>query len=910
MDTAAWNGKQQGATGARLRPYALQVDGHSSPLGVDNPAPRFTWRLESAARGAAPAGARLWVATSAERLREGADVWDSGELEGEMLAADYAGPKLAGSRRYWWRVAVTDETGQTVISEVAFFDTGLFPGDWRSSWIWRSSDVSINDFAYLRKEIVLRGPVALAKLYVSAHNTAQIYVDGVRISGFGLPAPTAPAKRKYYLAYDATSLITHGTCCIAAIAHYLGGGGQNYVNGLPGFRLQLEVVYADGSAESFGTDTSWQALKEMPHRPGTPYQQKRRVSAIEQVDARKREPQWLLAGYDSAKCLPATEAAAEAQSWPMQWQRIAEGAVDESIVPTLLQRVEGEDGEGLRQVFDAGKIVSGWPRLALAGVSGATVRMRYSEDLDEMGFVKHNVCNERSDYYYDEYTMNGDGWQTWQPDLSFKAFRYVEISGYPQEIVPGTNVWIVSARTGLAVEGSFNCSEPLLNELYAVSMQTQKNNVLGQIVDCPHREQAQYLADSDLQAELLLYNFDARHALDKVVADFADGQLEDGTFPFVFPSNVNDPAFKLQIPEWDLHYTSLLRKLYDYYGDERALARYWEPASRMADYYLAVADNAVGLVPLDKGWHISDWPYPTVDHQGDYLTVQNVKLYESVRALADIASVLGREADHDKYARQAERLGASIVAGLYDRERKRYRDSSGSTAAHQGVTAIAALASLVPAEDVASVAAQLADEPWVCKTVLSLPLLRFLFEHGRPEAAYRLINRESYPGWGYMIKMGARTLWEGWDDIESHCHAWNGYPARLLQEYIVGIRRVAAGFAAVRIKPYWPADLSYAEATVPTVRGPVRSRWERLDGGNIIILTVSVPPTMAAELVVADPRGLAPARVSESGIDVWRDGRFCEGATGVNDGAIIAEGLRIGIAPGSYSFTLMFGEAG
>ena len=35
---------------------------------------------------------------------------------------------------------------------------------------------------------------------------------------------------------------------------------------------------------------------------------------------------------------------------------------------------------------------------------------------------------------------------------------------------------------------------------------TQKNNILGLLVDCPHREQAQYLGDSALQAESIIYN--------------------------------------------------------------------------------------------------------------------------------------------------------------------------------------------------------------------------------------------------------------------------------------------------------------------------------------------------------------------------------------------------------------------
>ena len=97
--------------------------------------------------------------------------------------------------------------------------------------------------------------------------------------------------------------------------------------------------------------------------------------------------------------------------------------------------------------------------------------------------------------------MHGRGViEYWRPDFSFKAFRYVEVTGYPQPIEEGQSR-ICSAGTAMARTGHFRCSSEFLNKLYDVCLQTRRNNVLGQVVDCPHREQAQYLADTDLQAE-------------------------------------------------------------------------------------------------------------------------------------------------------------------------------------------------------------------------------------------------------------------------------------------------------------------------------------------------------------------------------------------------------------------------
>ncbi|GGD94281.1 alpha-L-rhamnosidase [Paenibacillus nasutitermitis] len=883
--------------------HHLRVNDHKEPLGIGNEPIRFSWRLGSETRGAGTETTRLHVASSRELLLSGkGDIWEAESQERNLLQVDYNGPAFEGRRRYWWRVSVTDREGHRTESEIAFFDTGLFMDQWKAKWIWRPGKRQVNDFVYFRKEMNLRKPVALAKIFVSAHNVFQLYVNGTRLGGSVSPAPTHPGKHKYVMAYDATALLEKGRNALGVIAHYLGGTGQNYVDGLPGFCLQMEIDYTDGSSQTFKTDASWLVLADPPHRSGTDYQQNRRVSAIEDVDARKLPGDWNRAGGGSGEWLKAKLAAASVQRWSPMWQPIPEGAVEELIVPAVTQPAHIRDEERV-QVFDAGRIISGWPLIKLQGIAGVTLRIRYSEDLDENGRVKHHVANETSASYYDQYTMRGDDTESWQPDLSYKAFRYLEVTGYPDDIIPGENLWAVSAHTDLAYEGQFACSSSLLNDMYEASIRTQKNNVLGQVVDCPHREQAQYLADSDLQAEALLFNFDARHILEKVNADFADSQYADGTFPFVFPSNNAHPDFNLQIPEWDLHYNTLLWKIYYIYGDERILEKYYGTAKRMADYYLGILDKELGLVPLDKGWHISDWPYPTVDHDSRVLTVENMKLYAAVQVLVDMASLTGREEDRAAYSSQLDRLKTNIVKHLYDRSHRRFRDALDSDRMHQGVSGLGLHLDLVPEEDKPALVEALADGPWECRTVLGLPLLRALFENGRPDAAYGIIDNGEYPGWGYMIRQGAKTMWEGWEDIESHSHAWNGYPARLMQEYMAGIQPAGPGFEQVRIKPYPAPELAFAEASVPTVRGAVQVRWERLENG--LRLISDIPTTMTAEIMLRMPETGGITSIRESQGEVWKDGSFVSGVAGVLGGDKRGDLLVLRLESGRYEFTII-----
>ncbi|MCT1399959.1 glycoside hydrolase family 78 protein [Paenibacillus sp. p3-SID867] len=845
------------------------VHGLENPLGLDVSSPRFSWLLESDRRGESCAAYRVRVSLSAEGLSNRDLVWDSGRRSGQSLSLLYDGPPLQSNTRYWWRVTVWDRQGKESESVPAYWDTGLFPGDWSAEWIWRSEEMKLNDFAYFRKSFDLRGAIARAKIFVSAHHVFQLFVNGQRVGGYGSPAPTGVPHRKYYLAYDVAPLLLSGANCIGIAAHYLGGSGQNYVNGVPGMLLQLHVEHEDGTEQLVVSDLTWQALRQIPHRIGSPYQQNRRLSAIEDYDAALLEPNWLQPDFGEEHCTSVVLAHPSVQPWSLHWQRLPEAEELESIIPSVAAEPSFVNGEeGLIQVFDAGKIISGWPQLALPGMAGVIVRLRYAETLDGSGRVVHQVCNETSHHYYDLYTMHGRGGiEYWQPDFSFKAFRYVEVTGYPLPIEEG-QLRICSAGTAMARTGHFRCSSEFLNKLYDVCLQTQRNNVLGQVVDCPHREQAQYLADTDLQAETLLYNFDAYPVLDKTLQDFADGQLEDGTFPFVFPSNYEHPDFFIQIPEWDLHYATLLWKLYQFSGDTQVLSRYYEPMRAMVDAYLSLISPVTGLIPVGRGWHISDWPYPTVEHEGEHLTVQQIKAWQALRILSEAAALLNRADDSAAYAAHAQKLQVSVLNGLYDGSGKLLHDSSGSTATHQGVNALALYAGLLPTKDREAALKAVAGKPWESKTVLSLPLLRLLFEEGLQDQAYHLLSKPDYPGWGYMIAQGAETMWEGWDDIESHCHAWNGYPARLLQEYVCGIQSGAPGFATARIRPFFALDLDFAEASVSTVRGKIAVRWERVSEAGIR-MRLELPCTMSATAALASPSSRPITSLLVDGVEIW-----------------------------------------
>src|SRR5690349_7344537 len=82
---------------AALKPTALRCEYRVNPLGIDEPQPRLTWRVESSERGEMQTAFQILVASSEALLRKNsADLWDSGKLPGaQTVNITYTGKPLS-----------------------------------------------------------------------------------------------------------------------------------------------------------------------------------------------------------------------------------------------------------------------------------------------------------------------------------------------------------------------------------------------------------------------------------------------------------------------------------------------------------------------------------------------------------------------------------------------------------------------------------------------------------------------------------------------------------------------------------------------------------------------------------------------------------------------------------------------
>jgi alpha-L-rhamnosidase len=113
-----------------------------------------------------------------------------------------------------------------------------------------------------------------------------------------------------------------------------------------------------------------------------------------------------------------------------------------------------------------------------------------------------------------------------------------------------------------------------------------------------------------------------------------------------------------------------------------------------------------------------------------------------------------------------------------------------------------------------------------------------------------------------------KACWEGFQLVRGYQanHAWTSYPGYLFQKYILGIQPTSGGFATFDVRPE-TGGLTFAEGTVPTVKGLITTRWEKSPNGGFS-LSVSVPANTRAAIYI--PKLFkGEFAITESGRRLW-----------------------------------------
>ncbi len=109
---------------------SLRTEDYHNPVGIDKSTIHFSWTMQSLQRSVMQTSYSIQVARDADF---GNVVWESGTVESDQsVGVEAKGFTPEAETRYYWRVTVTDNKGETAVSdEKAYFETGLMTA---SAW--------------------------------------------------------------------------------------------------------------------------------------------------------------------------------------------------------------------------------------------------------------------------------------------------------------------------------------------------------------------------------------------------------------------------------------------------------------------------------------------------------------------------------------------------------------------------------------------------------------------------------------------------------------------------------------------------------------------------------------------------------------------------------------------------------
>ena len=838
----------------------LQTEHLHNPIGIDNPNPRLTWRMDDTRHGATQQTFQIIVGTDSTDVTNGqGNSWNSGIQQGREATTRYMGRQLAPFTTYWWRVEVTNDQGTRLTSPVARFETGMMSQDrWRGCWIDDGRPTDYLPAPYFRKVFLVEKPVRKARLYIAAAGLYELRMNGQRVGDHMLdPLYTRFDRRTLYVTHDVTNLLKQGRNAVGVV---LGNGWYNHQSigvwdferapwrGRPAFCLDLRITYEDGTETVVPTDLSWHC--------STGEVIQNNIYTGEHRDFNRAQKGWDCPDFDEKgwrgihlRAVPSLNVTSQ-QARPIRAEEERSPIAVRQLADTVW-------------VYDFGQNMAGVVHLRAQGPKGTRLRLRHGERVHEDGSLDQSNIDiyfrgdrEKDPFQTDVVYLSGE-LDDYTTQFGYKGFRYVQV-----EMSQGAKCSTLSLtarfmHSDVPEAGSIETDNALIKGLIHASRMSYLSNLMGLPTDCPQREKNGWTGDGHLAIEAGLYNFDGITVYEKWMADHRDEQQPNGVLPDIIPTGGWGYGTENGL-DWTSTIAIIPWTLYVFYGDDQALRDCYDNIKRYVDY---VDHNYPGHLTT---WGRGDWVPVSVGSNKELTS--SVYFYTDARILARAAQMFGRDEDASHYSQLAEAIREAINAKFLNREEGIY--ASGT----QTELSVPLYWGIVPEECREAVARRLnervvgADYHLDVGVLGCKALLGALSQNGYVETAYRVAVQDTYPSWGWWIRNGATTLLENWNPKAtrdgSDNHMMFGEIGAWFYKGLGGILpdEDEPGFRHFHLTPYFPADLKSFCARHTSPYGEILSGWECK--GRNLTYTAVVPPSCHATLTLPDGtrRELGPGR--------------------------------------------------
>ncbi|MBB4661907.1 alpha-L-rhamnosidase C-terminal domain-containing protein [Conexibacter arvalis] len=355
-------------------------------------------------------------------------------------------------------------------------------------------------------------------------------------------------------------------------------------------------------------------------------------------------------------------------------------------------------------------------------------------------------------------------------------------------------------------------------------------------------------------------------AAENSLTHLAGQQLEDGFVPGSSQMGQHNANERRTYGEYVTWFVFNMHEHWRYTADRAYLRRVWPALERATAWLESVRrQDDGGLIGFGRVGSCGHYGYSDCGHE----TYVNALYARNLDQMAAMARALGDGAAARAYAARAGVVRRAIESQLWDEQAGAYRLSRELPDVHpQDGNAIAILAGVARGDRASRALAFLRASSWGRYGALtvgpdepnpSLPPFYAPLPSGfeaearfgvagdarglEDATALQLIRRF----WGHQLRQDpGSTFWEhmqpsGYPNLSqfsSLAHGWASAPTVVLTQRVLGVTPTAAGYERFDVAPY-PADVDWAEGSVPTPHGAIAADWRR--SGDGLTLSLRVP---------------------------------------------------------------------
>lgn len=809
-----------------MRIKNVRINGMENPTGFDFGTVCISWKVREAS-GKEQQNVKIEVSLT-ESFEEVLCVKEGKELNSAAEKLDF---QQNAHTRYYVRVTVTDDKGETAVSEPAYFETGKMEEPWVGKWITTEKEDTFHPLFVKRFEA--KKGLASARLYICGLGLFTAELNGKKVGDEVLtPYYSNYHDEEQYITFDITENVKKQNRLTVSLGNgwFKGKFGLNNQSNNFGdeFKLiaELRLVYEDGEVQVIGTDETWEYIGSDVEDDGI-YD----GEIINHLLWKEKEN------------LPKKAVLTEAEGKLVARYSLPVMEMEDMPIKEVIYTPLGET------VLDFGQNFAGYVTFRNHLPEGTRIVFDHGEILQDGNFYNENYRSAKSQFVY----VSDGRDELVRPSFTYFGFRYVRVTGWPgeakEEDFTGKALYSKMDRTGYIETGHQGVNRLFLNALWG-----QKSNFIDFPTDCPQRdERLGWTGDAQVFSGTASFNMDTTAFYHKFLHDLRNEQVKyDGILPGVIP--VLDPNGPIFSSVWGDIATILPMVVYEHSGNVETLRENYPMMKDWVDK-ITKEDKARGQKYLyDFGNQLGDWlaldgrTEQSMEGGTDAYYIGSNYYAMSVQKTATAAEILGYKEDEAYYKDLYEKIKAAII--------REYFTETGRLAIDSQTGYIVALYSGIYRDKEAVVAGLKARFYKDCYKLkggfTGAPILcRVLAENGFEEDAFYFLMQEEYPGWMHCINLGATTIWERWNSVLDDGHlsgimmnSLNHYSYGAIVEYlyrdVAGLKALEPGFKKALITPLMNGKLKYMNMTYDSAYGEYKVSWKVLKDGNVSV-DIQVP---------------------------------------------------------------------